>query len=227
VRPAWHVGAAAAIAASALLVAGCGDSPTPIAETPPPAPAASKKPAAVSKTPKPKPASAGQAKRTASGETDTIPLTVRNGTTTAVTLKVINVDSHDWKSPRPDWPKDPIPERPDEKGGFQGTVLAPGQEDTRQLRVNPLATVYFEMEFVVAGDQDPPVVRLRKTVTGDVPMAAATRVGGPHLAIGWASSDSKGRTCKAVTKPFPQDKLKVTMECDRPGRQSLVEIERL
>ena len=202
-RSAWCAGAAAGIVASALIIAGCGDSQAP------------------------PPASTSASARLAS-EGTMIPLTVHNATDTPVTLKVIKVDNHDWTSPRPSWTRDGTPEHPNEKGGFQGTVLAPGEKDKRTFGTNPYGTVFFEMEFIVAGDQDPPVVRLRKTVTGDVPKVRATKREGLHVGIGWASSDSQGKTCAARTKTFPQDKLKVTMECDRSGDDpSLVKIEKL
>lgn len=201
--------AAAGITAAALMIAGCGDS-TPSAATTPP------------------PASTSPPDRSAADGT-MIPLTVRNATDRPVTLKVTKVDNHDWTSPRPDWTRDGTQEHPDEKGGFQGTLLGPGEKDKRVLGINPYGTVFFEMEFIVRGDQDPPVVRLRKTVFGSSPKPRRRGVvSGPHGAIGWASSDSKGRTCRAVTKSFAQDNLKVTMECDLSGDDpSLVTIENL
>jgi hypothetical protein len=201
-RHGWYITAAMGIVASALLIAGCGDSQTP------------------------PPASTSASARLAS-EGTMIPLTVRNATDTPVTLKVIKTDNHDWTSPRPDWTRDGTPEHPDEKGGFQGTVLAPGQADTRVLGTNPSGTVFFEFEFIVAGDQDPPVVRLQRMVTGSVPGKRSPKRGASNVAVGWASSDSDSRTCNAVTKSFPQDKIKVTIECDPPEGPSLVKIEKL
>jgi|GEM_PF-2672607 len=207
-RPRLRVAVAAGVTVAALMIAGCGDNQPSAATMPPPASTSPRERLAADGTP--------------------IPLTVRNATDTPVTLKVIKVDNHDWTSPRPDWTRDGTTEHPDEKGGFQGTVLAPGEKDKRILGTNPYGSVFFEMEFIVAGDQDPPVVRLRRTVTGSSPKVRATKREGQHGAIGWASSDGGGKTCAARTKSFPQDKLKVTMECDLSGDDpSLVKIERL
>ena len=187
--------AAAGITAAAFMIAGCGDSTPSGATTPPPA-------------------STSPPERLAADGTR-IPLTVRNATDRPVTLKIIKVDNNDWTSPRPDWTRDGTREHPDEKGGFQGTLLGPGEKDKRVLGTNPNGTAYFEMEFIVRGDQDPPVVRLRKTLAGG------------DAILGWASSDN-ANSCRAVTKSFPQDNLKVTMECalGEPDR-SLVKIENL
>jgi len=199
-----------AVPAIAVIAQGCGDTQKPVAQAPPPQPAAvGKKPAAVNKPPKPKPASADGRQRLASGEL-IIPLTIRNDTASPVTLHVIKTDNYDWTSPRPD--------HPSSEGGFQGTTLKPQEEDTRNLGTNLSADVYFEIEFLLDNAPDPPVVRLQEKsgccFAGDI-------------FNGWGSSDTNDETCRAVTKSFPAHKVQVTMQCELPGDNSLVKIEAL
>ena len=78
--------------------------------------------------------------------------------------------------------------------------------------------VFFEMEFIINGDTNPPVVRLQEK-TGCC-------MGNQNFS-GWGSSDTSDETCDAWTKPFPDDKIKVTMECNLSDDRSLVNIERL
>lgn len=156
-----------------------------------------------------------------------MPLTVLNRTGESVTLKVFNTDNFDWNGNRPDHPS---PE------GFQGTVLATGEEATRQLVTNANSTPYFEIAFTIGSDPTPPSVRLQEKAryepqraTTSPPPPTRTGRGQPDWNIypGWGSSDRNEVDCNPVTKFFPEDGIKVTIECQRPGGQSLIEIEKL
>ncbi|MBU6362743.1 MAG: hypothetical protein KGQ95_00830 [Acidobacteria bacterium] len=118
-------------------------------------------------------------------------------------------DNYDWTSPRPDHPS---PE------GFQGTTMKPWEENTWDLGVNGSADVFFEIEFHLDNKQNPPTVRLQEKSGCCSPKDSFT---------GWGSSDTEDYTCDAVTKSFPAQKVKVTMECELPGDNSLVKIEAL
>lgn len=188
----------------AFVVVGCGQNEESASKPPPPA-GVEKKPAAVGTTPA---APASQQRRMAYGK-EIIPLTIRNHRASPVTLRVTKTDNYDWTSPRPDHPP---PE------GFQGTTMKPWEENTWDLGVNMTADVNFEIEFHLDNKQDPPTVRLQKKAGCCSPKNSFT---------GWGSSDTDDYTCDAVTKSFPAQKVKVTMECDLPGYNSRVKIEAL
>ena len=199
-----------ALPALAFVVVGCGQNQEFASQPPPPA-GVDKKPAAVGTTPGPAPA--GQAKRMAAGE-ESIRLTIRNDTASPVTLHVIKTDNYDWTSPRPD--------HPSSEGGFQGTMLKSQEEDTRDLGVNRSADVFFEIEFRMDNAPDPPVVRLQKKTRND------NFDGFPLYYAAFGSSDTSDTSCRAVTKSFPAQNVKVTMVCDvPPDDHSLVKIEAL
>lgn len=208
-----------ALPALAFVVVGCGQNEESASKPPPPA-GVEKKPAAVGTTPA---APASQQRRMAVGERKIL-LTIRNDTARTMTLKIIKVDNYDWTSPRPDWTRDGTPEHPNEKGGFQGTTLKPQEEDTRDLGANRTADVYFEIEFHLDNNhnQDPPTVRLQKKTRYEA------WDGFPLYYGAFGSSDTKDTSCRAVTKSFPAQKVKVTMVCDVSSeRYSLVKIEKL
>lgn len=217
----WKMAAAVvAMPALALIAQGCGDSQEPVAQAPPPQPAAvGKKPAAVGTTPKPKPASAGQPQRRAS-EGDLIPLTVLNKTGSPVRLEVDAEKNRYWESPRPDHGS---PE------GFQNVTVG-SVEVTRALGPNQRyfpEKVFFKMRFVIGGDQDPPTVRLQGKGPRDY--SASTCEAGRTCVWyrdGWGSAETGEEDCDAVTKPFPDDGIKVTMDCSIRDR-SIVTIEKM
>lgn len=205
-RPSWHIGAAAAIAASVVLIAGCGEGGGP-----------------TSAAPAETPVSRQAARR---GQ-HLVPLTIHNGTSEPITLKVFNTDNFDWNGNRPDHPS---PE------GFQGTVLTKGEGATRGLVTNQNSNPFFEIAFIIGSDPNPPSVRLQqksryepmRATTSPAPQTSTGR-GQPGWDIypGWGSSDTNEVDCRPVTKSFPEDGIKVTIECQLPNGQSLIEIENL